>query len=104
LAAIAESATLAVDAKAKALQAKTEELGLDAAKMKSKDFAKMISEESAATLRDKVLAALRAGIHTVVIPAGNEGQLVEVPDEAREQVTVVLAADLGDVIPAAIPG
>lgn len=55
-------------------------------------------------VRDKVLAALRAGIHTVVIPAGNEDQLVEVPDDAREQVSVVLARDLSDVIPVAIPG
>lgn len=54
-------------------------------------------------VRDKVLAALRAGIHTVIVPADNEGQLVEVPDEAREQVTVVLARDLSDVIPVAIP-
>ena len=54
-------------------------------------------------VRDKVLAALRAGIHTVIIPADNEGELVEVPDEAREQVTVVLAGDLADVIPVAIP-
>ena len=55
-------------------------------------------------VRDKVLAALRAGITTVIIPADNEGELVEVPDEAREQVTVVLARDLSDVIPVAIPG
>ena len=41
---------------AKGLQAQAEELGLDTGKMKSRDFAKMISEESAATLRDKVLA------------------------------------------------
>jgi ATP-dependent Lon protease len=54
-------------------------------------------------VRDKVLAALRAGIHTVIIPADNEGQLVEVPDDARDQVTVVLAGDLSDVIPVAIP-
>ena len=54
-------------------------------------------------VRDKVLAALRAGIHTVIISADNEGELVEVPDEAREQVTVVLAGDLADVIPVAIP-
>jgi len=54
-------------------------------------------------VRDKVLAALRAGIHTVIIPADNEGQLVEVPGDAREQVTVVLAGDLSDVIPVAIP-
>ena len=54
-------------------------------------------------VRDKVLAALRAGIHTVIIPADNEGQLSEVPDDARAQVDVVLAADLSDVIPVAIP-
>ena len=54
-------------------------------------------------VRDKVLAALRAGIHTVIIPADNEGELVEVPDEDREQVAVVLAGDLADVIPVAIP-
>ncbi len=54
-------------------------------------------------VRDKVLAALRAGIHTVIIPAGNEGELAEVPNGAREQVTVVLAHDLGDVLPVAVP-
>ena len=55
-------------------------------------------------VRDKVLAALRAGITTVIIPADNEDQLEELSEEAREQVTVVLARDLGDVIPVAIPG
>ena len=55
-------------------------------------------------VRDKVLAALRADIHTVIIPADNEPALAEVPDEAREKVTVVLARDLGDVLPVAIPG
>ena len=55
-------------------------------------------------VRDKVLAALRAGITTVIIPADNEDQLEELSDEAREQVTVVLARDISDVIPVAIPG
>jgi len=54
-------------------------------------------------VRDKVLAALRAGIHAVVIPAGSEDQLEELSDEAREQVTVVLAGDISDVVPVAIP-
>ena len=54
-------------------------------------------------VRDKVLAALRAGIQAVVIPAGNEGDLIEVPDVAREALIVVLANDLSDVILAAIP-
>jgi ATP-dependent Lon protease len=54
-------------------------------------------------VRDKVLAALRAGIHTVIIPADNEGELVEVPEEARSQVRVVLARTIEDVIPVAIP-
>lgn len=38
------------------LKAKAEDLGLETTGMKSKDFAKMISEESAANLRDRVLA------------------------------------------------
>jgi len=38
------------------LAAQVEALGIDAGKMKSKDFGKMISEESAATLRNMVLA------------------------------------------------
>ncbi len=38
------------------LKAKAEDLGLETTGMKSKDFAKMISEESAASLRDRVLA------------------------------------------------
>jgi phosphate transport system permease protein len=38
------------------LAAKIEELGIDTGKLKSKDIGRMISEESAATLRDRVLA------------------------------------------------
>lgn len=38
------------------LKAKAEDLGFETTGMKSKDFAKMISEESAANLRDRVLA------------------------------------------------
>ena len=41
---------------AKALEAEITAKGIDAGKAKAKDFAKMISEESASTLREKVLA------------------------------------------------
>jgi len=35
-------------------------------------------------IRDKVLAAQRAGIHTVVLPKRNEKDLEDVPEDVRE--------------------
>lgn len=52
-------------------------------------------------VRDKVLAALRAGVHTVILPSQNADQLQEIPDAARSSVTVVLAETLRDVLPIA---
>jgi ATP-dependent Lon protease len=51
-------------------------------------------------VREKVLAAERAGIGTVVIPRLNEDQLVEMTDDVSAHV--VLADRLGDVLAAAL--
>lgn len=40
-------------------------------------------------LKEKVLAASRAGIKTVLIPKENEPDLQEVPDEVRERMEFV---------------
>src|SRR6202008_2852384 len=40
-------------------------------------------------VRDKVLAAQRAGVHKVVLPKENEPDLVELPKQAREQLQFV---------------
>jgi ATP-dependent Lon protease len=39
-------------------------------------------------IKDKVLAAARAGIRTVVIPRRNEKDLVEVPQDVRDEISI----------------
>jgi ATP-dependent Lon protease len=48
-------------------------------------------------VREKVLAARRAGIRTVVMPRPNEKDLAEVPREVRGSLTFVFAETLDDV-------
>jgi len=55
-------------------------------------------------VRDKVLAAQRAGVHKVILPKENEPDLVELPPQAREQLEFVLADSIGDVLAAAFDG
>jgi ATP-dependent Lon protease len=52
-------------------------------------------------LRDKVLAAQRAGVHKVILPKENEPDLVELPPQAHEQLAFVLADTIDDVLAAA---
>jgi ATP-dependent Lon protease len=40
-------------------------------------------------LKEKLLAALRGGIKTVIIPAENEKDLVEIPAKIREGLTII---------------
>ena len=55
-------------------------------------------------VRDKVLAAQRAGVHKVVLPKENEPDLVDLPKQAREQLQFVLADSVDDVLKAAFDG
>ncbi|MCC6224671.1 MAG: endopeptidase La [Thermoleophilia bacterium] len=55
-------------------------------------------------VKEKVLAAERAGIGTVVLPRENEPDLEEVPKDVRERMRFVLADTIGDVVAAALPG
>ena len=54
-------------------------------------------------VRDKVLAAQRAGISTVILPKENEADLDDLPREVRKQMTFVLADHVDEVIEAAFP-
>jgi ATP-dependent Lon protease len=54
-------------------------------------------------IREKALAAHRFGIRTVVLPALNEPDLVELPEEIRREMTFVPAETLEEVIRVAIP-
>jgi ATP-dependent Lon protease len=55
-------------------------------------------------IREKVLAAQRAGITTVVLPKENEGELEDLPADVRKKMKFVLADSVDEVIEAAFPG
>jgi ATP-dependent Lon protease len=53
-------------------------------------------------IKEKVLAALRAGITTVLLPARNEKDLDEIPEDARRQLQFVWLSTVDDAVLAAI--
>jgi ATP-dependent Lon protease len=53
-------------------------------------------------LKEKLLAALRAGITTVVIPEDNVKDLAEIGDEVKSLLTIVPASRMDDVLKAAL--
>ena len=53
-------------------------------------------------LKEKLLAALRAGITTVFIPKDNEKDLAEIPDNVKKNLTLVPVAHVDDVIAQAL--
>ncbi|NNF23943.1 MAG: endopeptidase La [Rhodobacteraceae bacterium] len=53
-------------------------------------------------LKEKLLAALRGGIKTVLIPAENEKDLPEIPDNVKEGLTIVPVAHVRDVLKQAL--
>jgi ATP-dependent Lon protease len=54
-------------------------------------------------VKEKVLAAQRAGISTVILPRENEGDLEDLPQDVRESMQFVLADAVGEVLEAALP-
>lgn len=53
-------------------------------------------------IKEKVLAAYRAGIRKLILPAENEKDMQEVPAEVRQQLEVVYAEDIGTVFDTAL--
>ncbi|RBY83713.1 endopeptidase La [Geodermatophilus sp. TF02-6] len=53
-------------------------------------------------VKQKLLAADRAGLSTVFLPARNEPDLDDVPAEVRERLTVHLVGDVTDLVAAAL--
>ena len=49
-------------------------------------------------VKQKLLAAHRAGITTVLIPKRNEPDLDDVPEDVREQLTVHAVSDVREVL------
>ncbi len=54
-------------------------------------------------IKEKALAAYRAGVRRVVLPRRNEGDLADVPADVRVALRVVLADSAEDVLSAAFP-
>jgi ATP-dependent Lon protease len=53
-------------------------------------------------LRQKLLAAQRAGLTEVIVPARNEADLDEVPESVRDELTVHLVSDVRQVFELAL--
>ena len=52
-------------------------------------------------IKEKMLAAHRAGIRRVILPKANEKDLKEVPQEVRDDMTFILVERIEEVLPAA---
>ena len=55
-------------------------------------------------VREKILAAQRAGMTTVVLPKENEPDLEDLPREVRKSMTFVAVDTIDEVLEAAFPG
>jgi ATP-dependent Lon protease len=55
-------------------------------------------------VKEKVLAARRAGLKRVILPRGNQKDLRDLPDEVRAEMEFVFAERVEDVLTAMIPG
>ena len=54
-------------------------------------------------VKEKVTAAHRAGIKTIVLPFANKRDLEEIPEHIKKDLTFHFAKELMDVIDVAIP-
>ena len=53
-------------------------------------------------IKEKVLAAHRAGIHRIVLPARNEADLEEIPEDVRRELEIVLINRINEVVDGAL--
>ena len=49
-------------------------------------------------LKEKLLAAKRGGIKTVLIPIDNKKDLVEIPDNIKDELKIIFVSRIDDVI------
>jgi ATP-dependent Lon protease len=53
-------------------------------------------------VRDKVLAAHRAGVKTVILPEANRNDVSEIPDSVRKGLRLVFASHMDQVLETAL--
>ena len=54
-------------------------------------------------IKEKVLAAHRAGIERVVLPKTNEKDLAELPEQIRDEIEFVLVENVEQAVTATVP-
>ncbi len=55
-------------------------------------------------VKEKVLAARRAGLKRVILPRGNQKDLRDLPDEVRKEMEFIFADRVEDVLAEMLPG
>ncbi|HEY7851357.1 MAG TPA: S16 family serine protease, partial [Caulobacteraceae bacterium] len=53
-------------------------------------------------LKEKLLAALRSGIKTVLIPQENEKDLVDIPDKVKSEMKIIPVSTVDEVLAEAL--
>jgi ATP-dependent Lon protease len=53
-------------------------------------------------LKEKILAAHRAGIRRIILPQKNEADIEDIPEDVRKDLEIILAARIDDVLNAAL--
>ena len=53
-------------------------------------------------IKEKVLAAHRAGLHRVILPEGNRRDVKQIPEEVRRDLDMVFASRIEEVLEAAL--
>jgi ATP-dependent Lon protease len=53
-------------------------------------------------IKDKVLAAHRAGIHRIILPSRNESDLEDIPEDVRRELEIVPVTRISEVVDAAL--
>jgi ATP-dependent Lon protease len=53
-------------------------------------------------IKEKVLAAHRAGIRRIILPSRNEADIEEIPAEVRAELEIVLVSRISEVLDAAL--
>jgi ATP-dependent Lon protease len=53
-------------------------------------------------IKDKVLAAHRAGIHRIILPSRNESDLEDIPEDVRGELEIVLVTRISEVVDEAL--
>jgi ATP-dependent Lon protease len=55
-------------------------------------------------IKEKVLAAHRAGVKNIILPARNEKDLMDIPKNVRDEIRFIFAKTVDDVLDAALQG